>query len=150
MVGFENENKVNQMVMDRQAIPDVRFKLDIFKHKEEVNHTEKDLQRLWVLNNKQVPINYKVDFELALIMQFNDIKYMIIEKQMHIGRYEEMFKITEQLEFREREFTVQQLIRIKNYINECLHYLNLTNLIINNKHENPDEDTIYRDMMAQY
>lgn len=148
LLGSKDEEQVNDLVMKQQAIPEIRFKLDIFDHRRNIIESERTLQRQRLLNNNNVSENQLSDFKVSLICLFNDLKYMIIEKGLNQGNFKHKYDLTEQLELLQLKMNLTQLLIVKNYLLECLHRLNLTNLLIDNSMN--DEESILKQLENEY
>lgn len=149
LLGSRDEDQVNKMVMKQEAIPEIRFKLDIFDHRKQVIEAERQLQRARLLNNGIPNPNHIEEFKVSLVCLFDDLKYMIIEKGISTDKnYIHLFNLTEQLEFFGKQFSINELLRIKNFLWACLHKLKLTNLLITNQED--DDEYIKRMLENEY
>jgi hypothetical protein len=104
-----------------------------------VGRKEADLTRNTKINNGYINPMYKIDFSISIIYLWNLIKGMARQKGIY-SRYSENVKgsspkgsdydLITILEYDKRELSINELRDLKNYCEDILHKLKITNLLI--------------------
>lgn len=148
LIGSRNEDQVNEMVMKQEAIPEIRFKLQIFNDCFKVQDAFDVIRRTKILNNGVINQTHIADVITTLIRLFDDLKVMIIEKKLDSGKYEDLFNSCIALEYDDMKFNITELLNIKNYLIKCMGEFKLNNLLITNTSD--DDDYINRMIENEY
>lgn len=133
------DNVIND-IASGDAIPAIdMLKRSIVESLIIINNKESELLRARAMNNGLTPTGKKIDFACSLIFSFNLIKGMVKSKGIYNQwspnnpaeriPFNSDFSKMEQLELG-KDFSVNELIHLKNYIIYILHKLKLTNLLI--------------------
>lgn len=134
LLADDSEDEVDDLILEKKAIPELRFKFDIFVAQNRMHESEKRFMDFYRLNMRVVNNNLKADFESCLIFLFNKLKYMIVEKYGVLDDWKDEFdKVCFNnlvgLKFSRRNYVVNDLLRMENYLDKMMHGLNLTNLL---------------------
>ena len=140
LLADENSNEVDELIIEKKAIPELRFKFDIFKALSEMDDAEQVMNHYYRVNHIVNP-NHQVLFECKMITVFNKLK-MMITAQTPISKWSETDKINYvnlcKLEYNKKNFGLSRLMNMKNYLLRKAHQLNLTNLL--KKEQDPMEE----------
>lgn len=139
-------------VLDRKAKPDVLVKYYIINAWALVARYEAVMKynRLWLYRDVRYGVQDEANFQSSTGLLFSLIKYMTRDKidelkKVNKEKYArdcELFELSESLEYRRRTFSIEEVFRIKNFVFEYLHLLNITNLLDAGDEYALDEDEV--------
>jgi len=129
-LGDKSEEQIDEAILKREAIPELRFKLAIFDALRDMVLAEKKMMMNKSIHkrNKAIDID-KFEFQNSIIVLYSYLKYMIkhnIDKADLNDKV--LYNELEKLEYGSKTFSDKELIEMKNFILKYLHLLRLTDL----------------------
>jgi len=127
----ELESKILDNSGEKNAIPEMRFKQDIFILVNEMILANKRLDENFYRRNRNYRLIDKIEFMTCITAVFKLLKNMIREKELdknsdHVKIFNRLIK----LEYHEIDPEVSELIKMENFLLAYAHKLNLTNLLL--------------------
>lgn len=130
----ESKKTITEEVMKKSAIPELRFKLQIFEAQEKMIDAEKEMNYNKGFHKRQLALpQHKQMFKSTIIALFSYIKYMIVSYMQDIGEKQynhdrEIFNDIEKVEYG-LEVSERKLTEYKNFLLLYMHYIKLTDLL---------------------
>ena len=130
----ESKDTIVEEVMRKEAIPELRFKLQIFETQEKMINAEMEMNYNKGFHKRILALPQdKQNFKSTIIALFSYIKYMIVSYMQDIGEQQykhdrEIFIDIEKLEYGV-EVSERKLTEYKNFLLLYMHYIKLTDLL---------------------
>lgn len=124
------DENVDNAIMEEKALPEVRYKLDIFKAMTSMIASEQRMRLNMRMNGGIVNPNDKALFETELVRLLSYIKYMVLAQKKVVSLDNPVYKELVDMEYGKKNFGISELTDMKNFLLSKLHELQLTNLLI--------------------
>ena len=134
LLAGESRDRIVEEVMKKEAIPELRFKLQIFETQENMINAEMEMNYNKGFHKRTLALPQdKQNFKSTIIALFSYLKYMIVSYMSDVGEKQykhdkEIFTDIEKLEYG-IEVSERKLTEYKNFLLLYMHYLKLTDLL---------------------
>lgn len=132
----ESEDKLHEMIINREAVPEIRFKYSIFEAEDEMVKAEKKLNYGKSTNYGIPNPNDMFEYQACIIQLFKHIKYMLYDRKIldhqRAQRYtKSAYQILEEIEYGlARTVKFEVLIYLSNYLLYGMFALKFTDLLM--------------------
>lgn len=135
LLADEKIDDINQGIIDKKAIPELRYKFNLFVAQERLIASVETLRTNAVLNNNRYSPIDEARLRSSLATLFMYLKYMILEKDNYLKKEREWnidkqnFMRLNELALRGSKFSTRKYLEMADFLLYWMHELNLTNLL---------------------